>query len=96
MTHPGTVATSSVVLSNVAYVAGAVVVMIVITTILVLRQRKPRSMEANVESFNRGLRALAPSEPPARRRPPPAQPDRAASVQFMTGPGRAPAESDPG
>ena len=59
---------ASVVLSNLAYLAGAVVIAVVISTVLVLRQRKPRSVEANVESFHRGLRALAPTPPPADRR----------------------------
>ncbi|HET9691526.1 MAG TPA: hypothetical protein VFP61_10255 [Acidimicrobiales bacterium] len=64
--------TASVQLSNLAYLIGAVVIAVVISSVLVLRQRKPRSMEANVESFNRGLRALAPAPTP------PAAPDRRA------------------
>ena len=59
---------ASVVLSNLAYLAGAVVIAILISSVLVLRQRKPRSVEANVESFHRGLRALAPTAPTADRR----------------------------
>ena len=39
-----------------------------ITTIL-LRNRRPNSMEHSIEEFERGLRALAP-EPSARRRRP--------------------------
>ena len=60
--------TASVVLSNLAYVVGAVVIAVVISSVLVVRQRRPKSVEANVESFNRGLRALAPPAPPAERR----------------------------
>lgn len=54
------VAASSVVLSNLMYLIGALLVMVVAIVAIVLRQRKPKSVEANMESFHRGLRALAP------------------------------------
>ncbi len=54
--------TGSVVIGNLAYLIGAVVLMIVISSIVVLRHHRPRSVEANMESFHRGLRALAPEE----------------------------------
>jgi hypothetical protein len=66
-----TVLGTSVVVSNLAYLGGALVMIVLLSTVLVLRQRKPKSVDANVESFNRGLRALAPSAPvaaPERRR----------------------------
>ncbi|MGI8493682.1 MAG: hypothetical protein ACR2NJ_13215 [Acidimicrobiales bacterium] len=56
-------------MSNLMYLAGAVVVAVVISSALVLRHRKPRSVEANMASFHRGLRALAPDHPPGGRRP---------------------------
>jgi hypothetical protein len=65
----GQIAASSVVLGNLIYIVGAVVLMIVISLVVVLRQRKPKSVEANMESFNRGLRALAPSPTSPRRGP---------------------------
>jgi hypothetical protein len=60
-------ASSSVVLSNLAYLIGAVLLAIIFGLLVWLRHRKPKSIDANVESFNRGLRALAPDrEPPSR------------------------------
>jgi hypothetical protein len=53
-------ASSEVVVSNLAYVAGAVVLAIIGGLIVWLRHRQPKSVDANVESFHRGLRALAP------------------------------------
>ncbi|MCU4185106.1 hypothetical protein K6U06_12095 [Acidiferrimicrobium sp. IK] len=62
-----TVAASGVVLSNLMYLIGAVLLMVVLIMIIVLRQRKPKSVEANMESFHRGLRALAPSATSPKR-----------------------------
>ncbi|HLH46074.1 MAG TPA: hypothetical protein VKV25_02880 [Acidimicrobiales bacterium] len=65
---------ATVVLQNLAYLIGAVVLAIVLGVAVALRHRRPRSMEANVESFNRGLRALSPDGIPRKRRrkgPPP-------------------------
>jgi hypothetical protein len=55
-------ASSGVVLSNLAYLIGAVVLAIIGGLVVWLRHRQPKSVDANVESFHRGLRALAPSE----------------------------------
>lgn len=60
-------ASSSVVLSNLAYLIGAIVLAVIFGLLVWLRHRKPKSIDANVESFNRGLRALAPDNPPRRR-----------------------------
>jgi hypothetical protein len=62
-------ASSEVVLSNLAYLIGAVVLAIIGGLIVWLRHRQPRSVDANVESFHRGLRALAPdgSQPASGR-----------------------------
>ena len=37
-------------------------------TIVLLRNRRPTSMEHSIDEFERGLRALAPDTPPRRRR----------------------------
>jgi hypothetical protein len=54
---------------NLLYVGLAVFVTVLGSLIMVLRNRRPRSLESGVEEFARELRALAP-EPaaPARRR----------------------------
>ena len=54
------IASSSVVLANLAYLLGAVVLAVIGGTVVWLRHRQPKSVDANVASFNRGLRALAP------------------------------------
>ena len=48
------------VFTNVLYLIVALVVAVIGALVVVLRHRKPKSVEANVASFNRGLRALAP------------------------------------
>ena len=53
-------ASSAVVLSNLAYLIGAVVLATIGGLIVWWRHRQPRSIYANVESFHRGLQALAP------------------------------------
>jgi hypothetical protein len=53
---------AALVLTNLLYVAGAVVVATVVSALYVLRHRKPKSMESAIESFSRELRALAPDE----------------------------------
>jgi hypothetical protein len=60
-------ATSSTVLSNLAYLIGFVVLAVVISLIIWMRHRRPRSVDANMANFRRGLEALAP-EPGAPRR----------------------------
>lgn len=51
---------AAIVLSNLMYLVGALAAMILISLVIVFRHRRPKSVEANVQSFNRGLRALAP------------------------------------
>ena len=53
-------ASSGVVLANLAYLIGAVVLAVIGGTVVWLRHRQPKSVDANVASFNRGLQALAP------------------------------------
>ncbi len=47
-------------MKNLLYLLIAVVLSVVGTLILWLRSRQPRSMEAGMKQFARGLRALAP------------------------------------
>jgi hypothetical protein len=51
---------SAVVLQNLIYVIGAVAGIVVGGLAVTLRHRRPTSIEANVDLFNKGLRALAP------------------------------------
>jgi hypothetical protein len=51
---------SSTVIDNLAYLIGAVVLALILVSLYAVRHRRPKSLEANVESFNRGLRALSP------------------------------------
>jgi hypothetical protein len=51
---------AALVLTNLLYVVGAVVVATLISGLYVLRHRKPKSLESGIESFSRELRALAP------------------------------------
>jgi hypothetical protein len=53
---------AALVLTNLLYLAGAVVVATLVSALYVLRHRKPKSMESAIESFSRELRALAPDE----------------------------------
>jgi hypothetical protein len=53
-------ASSGVVLSNLAYLIGAVVVAFIGGVLVWLHHRQPKSVDANVESFHRGLQAIAP------------------------------------
>ena len=58
------IGSSSVVLANLAYLLGAVVLAVIGGTFVWLRHRQPKSVDANVASFTRGLRALAPDSEP--------------------------------
>lgn len=51
---------SSVVISNLAYLAGAIVLAVVITTVVAIRHNRPRSTEDDMDDFHRGLAALNP------------------------------------
>jgi hypothetical protein len=53
-------ASSGVVLSNLAYLIGAVVLAFIGGLAVWLYHRQPKSVDANVESFQRGLQAIAP------------------------------------
>jgi hypothetical protein len=58
---------ASVVVQNLLYTVGAVVLAVIGGIIVTLRHRKPKSVEANMASFHKGLRALAPDAEPVRR-----------------------------
>lgn len=54
------IASSTTVLANLAYLIGAVVLAVVVGLVVWLRHRQPKSVDANMASFRRGLSALAP------------------------------------
>ena len=47
----------------------AVVLSLLGTLVLWLHQRRPTSMQAGIEEFSRGMKALEPEDEPQRRRP---------------------------
>ena len=51
-------------MANLLYVVAALAGSVVISFIIVVRNRKPTSIEAGIEAFNRELRALAPEKRP--------------------------------
>jgi hypothetical protein len=53
--------------ANLLYLIGAVVVSAVLCVVVWLRNRKPRSVESAIDSFQRELRALAPDRHPGER-----------------------------
>jgi hypothetical protein len=70
------IASSTTVLANLAYLIGAVVVAVIIGLLVWLRHRQPKSVDANMASFRRGLSALAPDQDgpaPAQPRPEPSR-----------------------
>ena len=54
---------SGTVISNLAYLIGAVVLAVLGGIAVTLRHRKPKSVDANMASFRKGLSALAPDAP---------------------------------
>lgn len=55
-----TKASSSVVISNLAYLVGAIVLAIVVTCLVALYHRRPRSTEQDMDEFHKRLVALDP------------------------------------
>jgi hypothetical protein len=51
---------AGMVLSNLLYVVGAIVAATVVSGIVLLRHRRPKSLEAGIEMFSRELKALEP------------------------------------
>jgi hypothetical protein len=60
------IASSSTVLSNLAYLIGAIVVAVVAGLAVWLHHRQPKSVDASMASFRKGLSALAPDSPKVR------------------------------
>jgi hypothetical protein len=59
-------------MANLLYLVGAVVVSAVLLLVVWFRNRKPKSVESAIDSFQRELRALSPDRRPAdheRRNP---------------------------
>ena len=54
-------------MENLLYLLAAIVLSIVVSVIIVARNRKPTSMEAGIDAFHRELKALAPE--PAEQKP---------------------------
>jgi hypothetical protein len=54
--------------ANLLYLVGALIAIAVILSALYLRNRKPKTMEYGIESFQRELRALAPDAAERERR----------------------------
>jgi hypothetical protein len=61
-------------MSNLLYLALALVLSVIGVLVLWYRTRRPRSMDAHITDFARELQALAPDRP--RRRPAPPQRER--------------------
>ena len=59
-------ASSSTVLSNLAYLIGAVVLAVIGGLAVWLHHRQPKSVDPNMASFRRGLNALAPDVRPGQ------------------------------
>ena len=55
-------------MSNLLYLGVAVAASVVGILVLWLRNRKPRSLNAGIEEFQRELRALAPDRRPDQKR----------------------------
>ena len=51
-----------------AFLLIAVVGSVLGITVVLLRNRRPSSMEHSIQEFERGLRALTPDDPPRSRR----------------------------
>jgi hypothetical protein len=60
---------AGLVLSNLFYVVGAIVAATVVSAFVLLRHRRPRSLESGIEMFSRELRALRPDRPPSQGGP---------------------------
>jgi hypothetical protein len=55
---------AGLVLTNLFYVVGAIAAATVVSAIVLLRHRRPRSLESGIEMFSRELKALRPEHSP--------------------------------
>ncbi len=53
-----------------AYLVLAAVLIVVGVSVVLLRNRRPTSMNSSIEEFEKGLRAIAPESEPGAPRPP--------------------------
>ena len=91
------IASSATVLANLAYLIGAVVFAVIIGGLVWLRHRQPKSVDANMALFRRGLSALAPdrdSPNPSRRQPEPIRTVPSVPVHVRVEPGAGPTSDD--
>jgi hypothetical protein len=70
---------AGMVLSNLLYVVGAIVAATVVSGIVLLRHRRPKSLEAGIEMFSRELKALQPERRVAGSSGSPSSPGSAGS-----------------
>ena len=54
-------------MANLLYLIAAVAISAVLCIVLWLRHRQPHSTESGIDSFQKGLRALAPEKPADER-----------------------------
>jgi hypothetical protein len=90
---------SSVVISNLAYLIGAVVLAIVITTVVAIHHRRPRLTEDDMDDFHRSLAALNPDRDGRRGRGgsitrPADTPGKIPMVEPLQGPWGVPVRAD--
>ena len=93
------IASSATVLANLAYLIGAVVFAVVIGGLVWLRHRQPKSVDANMALFRRGLSALAPDQDgdgAVGHQPEPIRPEPSSLVHVRVERGPRPEPDDAG
>ena len=82
------------VLSNLLYPVVALAAAVILGFIVAARYRKPKSIDANIKTFHRGLQALAPEDQdPAKANPVPIQVRSVNDPGAGAGNGSGPADS---
>lgn len=61
---------AGMVISNLFYLVGAIVAATLVSGIVLLRHRRPRSLESSIDMFTRELKALRPERPGSPLTPP--------------------------
>jgi hypothetical protein len=91
------IGSSATVLANLAYLIGAVVFAVIIGGLVWLRHRQPKSVDANMALFRRGLSALAPDRDGSPvRQPEPIRPAPTVPVHVRVDRGKRPGPEDMG